>query len=101
VECRFKSPARGLAPGNFVAADILVRTIDGALAIPRDAVIYRGGAPFAYAVEADSVRLVALTVLATDARQVAVQGALEAGQRVVVTGQRNLTPGARVREAAS
>ena len=31
----------------------------------------------------------------------AVAGALEPGQRVVVTGQKNLTPGARIREATS
>jgi membrane fusion protein (multidrug efflux system) len=101
VECRFGQPVPGLAPGTFVSAEILIRTLEDALTIPRDAVIYRGGGAFAYAVDADSVLLVALSVLATAGEQVAVAGPLLPGQRVVVAGQRNLTPGTRVREAAS
>jgi len=101
VQCRFREPAVGMAPGTFVAAEILVRTLEDALTLPRDAVIYRGGVAFTYAVDADTVGLVRISVLAGDAGRVAVEGPLSPGQRVVTAGQRNLTPGARVREAAS
>jgi hypothetical protein len=40
-----------------------------------------------------------VTPLATATGKTAVEGTLQSGQRVVVVGQKNLTPGARVREA--
>jgi len=101
VECRFADPLPGLAPGTFVSADVTLRTLPSALSIPDDALIYRGGAAYTYAVEADTTQLVPVEVLARDGGRTAVAGALKVGQRVVVAGQKNLTPGARVREAAS
>jgi len=101
VECRFSEPLPSLAPGTFVSAEVTLRTLPSALSVPDEAVIYRGGQAFAYAVDADTTLLVPLEVLARDRGRTAVDGALKPGQRVVITGQKNLTPGTRIREATS
>lgn len=101
VECRFAEPLPSLAPGSFVSAEVTIRTLPAALSVPDLAILYRGGQAYVYAVDADTTLLVPLDVLARDQGRTAVAGALSPGQRVVVTGQKNLTPGARIREATS
>lgn len=101
VECRFPEPSPGFAPGAFVSAEVTLATLPLALSVPDEAVIYRSGRAFAYAVDADTALLVPLAILARDHGRTAVAGDLVPGQKVVVTGQKNLTPGARIREASS
>lgn len=100
VECHFAHPSQGFAPGMYVIATVQIQVLPMALVVPSDALMYRTGEAFIYAVSADTVGLLPVTVLATDKDRAAVSGGLQAGQRVVVLGQKNLTPGTKVREAA-
>jgi RND family efflux transporter MFP subunit len=99
VECHFSSPEAGFSPGMYVVAEIKVNTLPGALLVPNEALQYRSGKAQIYVVTGDTVALVMVNPLATADGKTAVEGTLQSGQRVVVVGQKNLTPGARVREA--
>lgn len=101
VECTFPQPRRGFAPGTFVTADITVEVLKNALSLPDEAIIYRAGEAMTYVVVADSARLVPVEVLAHHGGRAAIEAELRPQDRVVVTGQKNLSPGAPVREAES
>jgi membrane fusion protein, multidrug efflux system len=99
VECRFAEVKPGFSPGMYVTADIETETLRDAILVPNDAVIYRSGQAMVYTVAADTAALVPVTVVAVGREMTAVSGALQAGQKAVIIGQKNLTPGAKVREA--
>ena len=99
VECRFANPAPGFAPGTFATAEIEVEILETALLIDANAVLYRSGQAYSYAITADTAALIPIEVLAFNDGTAAVIADLTPGQRVVVTGQKNLTPGTPVREA--
>ncbi|MCP4568894.1 MAG: efflux RND transporter periplasmic adaptor subunit [FCB group bacterium] len=99
VECRFPAPPEGFAPGTYVRAGIEIATLSAAKVVPNDAVLYRTGEASIYVLTSDTVALVPVQVLAANAEGTAVDGEMQVGQRVVVVGQKNLTPGSKVREA--
>lgn len=99
VECHFANPKAGFSPGTYVIADITTKILDSALVVPNDALLYRSGKAITYAITNDTAQLVNLSVLAIGRDRTAVAGDIVAGQRVVVVGQKNLTPGTYVREA--
>ncbi len=99
VECYFESPPNGFAPGMYVTAEIEAGIIPSALTVPSEALLYRSGKTWLYVVVADTSALVSVTELASADGRTAIQGNIAAGQRVVVVGHKNLTPGATVREA--
>jgi len=101
VECHFANPPAGFSPGTFAVATINVRTVRNALLINADALLYRAGETYTYAVRGDTAVLVPVNVIAFGDSRAAVDADLTAGQKVVTTGQKNLTPGALVREAGS
>jgi len=100
VECHFTRPPQGFAPGVYVTAKIQIQLLPMALVVPSDAILYRTGEAFIYAINADTVGLLPVTVLAIDKDRAAISGGLQGGQRVVVLGQKNLTSGTKVREAS-
>lgn len=99
VECRFPNPKTGFSPGTYVVADITTRILQSALVVPNEALLYRSGKAITYAVKNDTAQLVELSVLGMGQGKSAVAGDIVTGQRVVVVGQKNLTPGTYVREA--
>jgi len=99
VECHFPNPVKGFSPGTYVNAEIETRILKQALVIPSEALIYRSGKTMLYAVDNDAVILLTVTEITSGDGQSAVEGDLHPGQRVVVVGQKNLTPGSLVREA--
>jgi RND family efflux transporter MFP subunit len=100
VECEFQAPPAAFAPGMYVIAKINTKSLTGALIVPNDAIIYRTGQALVYLVDGDTASLVPVTVAAAGDGKSAVDGKLAVGQKVVVVGQKNLTPGTPVREAA-
>ena len=100
VECRFATPPAGFSPGVFVAAEIQTKIYKDALIIPNEALMFRGGKAQVYAVDSDKVVLVPVTVLGDHKDVSAVEGNLLVNQKVIVVGQKNLTPGTKVREAS-
>lgn len=99
VECRFAKPARGFSPGTYVIADITTKILNSAMVVPNDALLYRSGKAIVYAITNDTAQMVDLSVLGIGRGRSAVEGDITPGQRVVVVGQKNLTPGTYVREA--
>jgi RND family efflux transporter MFP subunit len=99
VECRFPNPVAGFSTGTYVIAEITTKILNSALIVPNDALLYRSGKAIIYAIKNDTAQMVDLSVLAMGQGKSAVSGDLVNGQRVVVVGQKNLTPGTYVREA--
>jgi RND family efflux transporter MFP subunit len=99
VECQFPAPLKGFAPGMYVLAEIEVEKLSSALVVPNDAILYRSGKALVYVIDGDTAALVPVTTLASADGRTAVEGNLRPGQPIVVVGQKNLTPGAKVQEA--
>lgn len=100
VECHFPDPVNGFSPGMYVVAEIETRILKQALVVPGESLIYRSGRAMLYAVDdKDIASLLTVTEITSDRGKSAIEGDLQPGQRVVVVGQKNLTPGSLVREA--
>lgn len=99
VECHFPAPPGGFAPGVYVIAEIETEILKSALVVPNEAILYRSGKAMLYAILDDTAMLLTVAERATGQGETAVNGDVAPGQRVVVVGQKNLTPGAHVREA--
>ena len=97
VKAVFPNANQTLWPGQFVNAKVLLQTVHGALTIPTAAVQRGPQGVFAYVVKSDStVEVRALQVgQHTDGRTIVTQG-LRAGERVVISNQYQLQPGALV-----
>lgn len=98
VKAVFPNANETLWPGQFVNARVLLRTVHGALTIPTAAVQRGPQGVFTYVVKSDStVEARELQVgQHTDGRTIVTQG-LRAGERVVVSNQYQLQPGALVK----
>lgn len=97
LKAAFPNEKLSLWPGQFVSARVLVETRKDAVVVPREAVQPGIDGPFCYVVKADdtvearSVR----SGISTDQGLVIEEG-LSAGEKIVVTGQIKLHPGAKV-----
>jgi RND family efflux transporter MFP subunit len=77
--------ARGLSPGRSVDVTIVVDQRQGAIVLPRSAVVDATAAPRVYVVDADDrVRVRSVTVLAWPSVNAIVETGLRAGDRVVL-----------------
>jgi RND family efflux transporter MFP subunit len=99
VGCHFPTPPKGFSPGMYVTAEVVTSILGSALVVPSQALLYRSGKVMLYAVDDDSAVLITVTELASGQGRSAIKGNISPGQRVVVVGQKNLTPGTKVREA--
>lgn len=93
----FDNPEHRLWPNQFVKARLLLATRKNALTMPA-AVVQRGPqGTFAYVVQPDAtVSAVPVEIAALQAETAIVARGLRAGDEVVVDGQAQLRPGARV-----
>jgi multidrug efflux system membrane fusion protein len=93
----FPNPERQLWPNQFVKARLALSVRKGAIVVP-STVVQRGpqGA-FVYVVNADdTVALRPVTVDMTQGEASVIGKGLDAGERVVVDGQNQLRPGAKI-----
>ena len=101
VEVVVPNPGLGIKPGMVANVQIARRTIEGALAVPRHAVLRREDGYVVYVVEesAEGVRAVARPVTLGVSRgdYVVVTDGLEPGDRVVTVGQQQIADGDLVR----
>ncbi len=88
VVIRAELPAdAGLLPGQRVIASLRLRAPEGALRVPRAAVVMQSGESHVYVAAGEGAfRAVPVTVLGQDATDMTVQGPLSAGDAVVVSG---------------
>jgi membrane fusion protein, multidrug efflux system len=102
VKAVFPNTNETLWPGQFINARVLLRTVHGALTVPTAAIQRGPQGVFAYVVKPDST--VEARVLRigqhTEGRTIVTQG-LRAGERVVVSNQYQLQPGALVKSTSA
>jgi RND family efflux transporter MFP subunit len=96
VEIRVENPELRMRVGVVGRARVLKTVHSGVLAIPRDALVESSAGPVVYVVEDDHARPREVTLGPDQGLMVLVESGLQAGDRVVVRGQRELSPGSRV-----
>jgi multidrug efflux system membrane fusion protein len=97
LKATFPNHDKALWPNQFVKARLLLTTRKGARVVPAS-VIQRGPqGSFAYVIgEGDKVQVRPVEIETTEGDRVLIASGLEVGDRVVVEGQSQLKPGARV-----
>jgi len=98
LKAEFPNAENALWPGEFVAAQLLLRTDKGALTVPSDAV-QRGpnNALYVYVVKPDdTVEMRSITAGRLGTQSAVVTGGVTEGERVIVSGQLKVEPGVRV-----
>jgi multidrug efflux system membrane fusion protein len=85
-----------LVPGQVVDVTVELNNIAHALIVPHEAVNDSPDGPYVYAIAAGRAVLRPVKVLFDDSHNVAVEGALKPGDKVVVDGQLRLIPDAPV-----
>lgn len=91
-----------LWPGRFVKVRLLLSTLPRAILVPAVAPQLSGKGPFVYVVKSDSTA--EMRPVVTGQKQgdlIVVQQGIQAGEKVVVSGQLGVTPGGKVRELPS
>ncbi|MFC1525314.1 efflux RND transporter periplasmic adaptor subunit [Candidatus Latescibacterota bacterium] len=86
-----------LRPGIFVNVQIVTDTHEGAILIPKEAVIYDGGDRFVFIVVDSTATKVRLEAGYDNSRYVEVLSQIDAGTPVIVVGQNGLKDQARVK----
>ena len=96
VELEIPNPDLRYRSGVIGRARLPKRQSVGVVAVPRDAVMTGRAGPTAYVVEGDRARLRQLTLGASQGLMVVVVSGVEAGERLVVRGHRDLRDGSLV-----
>jgi multidrug efflux system membrane fusion protein len=97
LKASFTNHDKALWPNQFVKARLLLTTRKGAKVVPASVVQRGPSGTFAYVIgEGDKVQVRPFAIETTEGDKVLVASGLELGERVVVEGQSQLKPGARV-----
>ena len=93
----FENTSRELWPGQFVRTRLILTTQKNALVIPFTAIQMTGSGPVAFVAQENmTVERRALVLGERQDDKVVVLQGLKAGESIVLEGQLNLTPGARI-----
>jgi multidrug efflux system membrane fusion protein len=88
-------------PGVFVDVKLVLETQKGAVLVPNQAMQISQKGPFVYVLKTDNtVDLRPVTLGQTQGDNIVIKSGVAAGERVVVTGQLTIGPGAKVRTDA-
>ncbi|MBL1175179.1 efflux RND transporter periplasmic adaptor subunit [Pantanalinema sp. GBBB05] len=99
LRASFANAATRLTPGQFVNIVLKLTEEPAALVVPAAAVQAGQQGQFIYVIQSDqTVKAQPVTVGRTIANQTVIKSGVRTGDRVVVDGQFNLTPGATVQE---
>lgn len=101
VDVSPKQQTEVLLPGMFVKVSINVLQHPDVLAVPKAAVVQRGGKPFVFVVQNDQAKQMPVTVGLSNDTMIEIASGLPSGARVVVQGQQDLTDGDRVTVVAA
>ncbi|WP_442755854.1 efflux RND transporter periplasmic adaptor subunit [Methylocystis sp. JAN1] len=97
LKAEFDNKDLSLWPGQFVSAHLVLDVDRDAVVLPSVAVQTGPRGPFVYVVrEDDTVEMRPVVVAQTERNMSALRSGVRRGERVVVAGQLNLTPGAKV-----
>ncbi|WP_305824946.1 efflux RND transporter periplasmic adaptor subunit [Massilia brevitalea] len=101
VKAQFSNADGQLWPGQYVNTRVTVRTIQGAVVIPQNAIIINAYGTFVYVVEKDgTARQVPIVRQHAFGLNAAVTG-LNGNEQVITEGKQNLRPGGKIKIAAS
>lgn len=97
LKATFPNKSRKLWPGGFVNVRLLLDTYHDALVVAAPAVQHGPDGTFVFAIKADqTVEMRPVKVLLTQDNQAVLEGGLESGEQVVLTGQDRLKVGSKV-----
>lgn len=97
VEVRLSAPAEDWVVGTPVKVSLPKSDAVRAVAVPRDALILKGGSVFVYKVNSDmTAQQIKAEVSATVGLWVSLKNGVEAGDQVVIRGAERLQPGQAV-----
>lgn len=97
LKAQFANQDTALWPGEFVNAHLVLNVVDNGVTVPVSAVIMGPTGPFAYLITPDStVEARPIKVSEVENGTALIAAGLKAGDKVVVSGQTDLTPGIRV-----
>lgn len=97
LRATFENTDERLWPGQFVRVSIIMEALDKAVVIPFQAVLEGISGQYVYLIDAENrvKETPVKTIMLEDGRLLVTQG-LKGGENVVIDGQLNLVPGARV-----
>jgi membrane fusion protein, multidrug efflux system len=99
LKARFDNKDRKLWPGEFVQAQVVIRTEPDALAVPSEAVQHGPQGAYLWLVSRDeTVHREPIEISAIEGGTTVIASGVKAGERVVVAGQYGLTQGAHITE---
>jgi multidrug efflux system membrane fusion protein len=102
LKATFPNENDALWPGQFVNVRLLVRTLQQVVTVPSPAVQRGPTGRFVYVIKDDStVAMQPVTVTAMSGGRAVVEKGLDAGTRIVVSGQYRLQPGTQVQSGAT
>ena len=84
--------------GSFVRARITTDTVNGAIAVPKSALVPEAGVIYLFVAEAESVLKVPVTTGYADDEFIEITGGLQLGDNVVSVGQGGLRHGSKIRD---
>jgi len=96
MKARFDNAGGKLTPGQFAEVSMTLRTIDGAVVMPSEALQSGPEGNFVYVAKPDqTVEVRKVQTMAAGPALLIVEKGLSPGEKVVTDGQLRLTPGAR------
>ena len=96
IEVYIDNPDRTIRPGMMGKLEIQRRTYENVVVIPREAIVQRETGPIAFVIESDAVVSRSLTLGAGQGNRVVATAGLMPGDRLVISGGRDLIDGERV-----
>jgi RND family efflux transporter MFP subunit len=99
VSAQLKNPDQRLLPGMLMETRIQVAQLTPRFVVPRETIVYDGGARYIFIVENNAARKVPVQTGASRGGFVQINGSLEKGWNLVLEGQSYLQDGTAVRVA--
>ncbi len=96
AEIEIDNPESLLKPGMFATAELVIDRQEGAITVPRDAVVDRGGRPVVFVARGDRAKMVPVTLGGGDDRSYVVTAGLRPGDRLILKGQTILEDGSAI-----
>lgn len=96
LKAQVPNPEGALRPGQFVGVEVVLERRAGAVMVPEEAIVPRGGKNFVFVVDGGTAHRVEVAIGARQRGRVEIASGVEAGSQVVVAGQQKIDDGAAV-----
>jgi membrane fusion protein (multidrug efflux system) len=96
AEIEIDNPESLLKPGMFATADLVLDRQEGVIAVPKDAVLDRGGRPVVFVARGDRAKMIPVTLGSADDQSAVVISGLSPGDRLILKGQTILEDGSAI-----